>query len=273
MMGKVEGVIFDWAGTTVDFGCFAPVRVFMDIFENAGVPVTADEARKPMGLLKIDHIREMLNMPRIAAAWEDTKGRAWTEEDVHSLYAEFEPALLDSLHRYADPIPGVPETVRTLRERGVKIGSTTGYTDRMMAIVASGAKEKGYEPDAIVTPDDTGAGRPYPYMIHRNMALLGLLDAGAVVKVGDTLSDIREGRHAGVWSVGVVTGSSEMGMSQEEFSELDRPGQEAAIRKTESAFREAGADFTIRTMEALPALIEEIETMLADGKRPGMQKE
>ena len=36
-MNKVEGVIFDWAGTTVDFGCFAPVNVFIDIFKNAGI--------------------------------------------------------------------------------------------------------------------------------------------------------------------------------------------------------------------------------------------
>ena len=26
---KIEGVIFDWAGTTVDDGCFAPVQAFI----------------------------------------------------------------------------------------------------------------------------------------------------------------------------------------------------------------------------------------------------
>ena len=65
-MNKVEGVIFDWAGTTVDFGCFAPVNVFIDIFKNAGIEVTMEEAREPMGMLKIDHIRAMLSMPRIS---------------------------------------------------------------------------------------------------------------------------------------------------------------------------------------------------------------
>ena len=51
-MNNVEGVIFDWAGTTVDFGCFAPVNVFVDIFNNAGIDVTMEEAREPMGMLK-----------------------------------------------------------------------------------------------------------------------------------------------------------------------------------------------------------------------------
>ena len=98
-MNKVEGVIFDWAGTTVDFGCFAPVNVFVDIFKNAGIDVTMEEARGPMGMLKIDHIRAMLSMPRIAL-WEERYARAFNEQDVENLYAEFEPALMASLVDY-----------------------------------------------------------------------------------------------------------------------------------------------------------------------------
>ena len=43
-------------------GCFAPVNVFIDIFKNAGIEVTMEEAREPMGMLKIDHIRAMLSI-------------------------------------------------------------------------------------------------------------------------------------------------------------------------------------------------------------------
>ena len=58
MINKIEGVIFDWAGTMVDFGCFAPVHVFVDIFKDAGIEVTIEEAREPMGMLKRDHIQQ-----------------------------------------------------------------------------------------------------------------------------------------------------------------------------------------------------------------------
>ena len=75
-MNKVEGIVFDWAGTTVDFGCFAPVNVFIDIFKHAGIEVTMEEAREPMGMLKIDHIRAMLSMPRISTKWEGTRQKA-----------------------------------------------------------------------------------------------------------------------------------------------------------------------------------------------------
>lgn len=269
-MNKIEGVILDWAGTAVDFGCFAPVHVFVDIFKKAGIEVTMEEARRPMGMLKIDHIRAMLSMPRVSALWAEAYGRVFNEGDVNRLYAEFEPALMVSLSEYTNPIPGVIETVEVLRSRGLKIGSTTGYTSSMMEVVVSGACEKGYGPDHVVTPDDTGSyGRPYPYMIYRNMEHLKLSAAWKVVKVGDTTSDIKEGVQAGVWSVGVAVGSSEMGLGEEAYHGLADSEKEAAIEKTQKVFMRHGADFTIRTLAELPALIERINGLLAEGKRPG----
>lgn len=86
----IEAVIFDWAGTTVDYGCFAPVQAFMEAFGHFGIEVTMEETRRPMGMLKIDHIRAMLKMDRIAKLWEETHRRAWTDEDVHAIYEQFE---------------------------------------------------------------------------------------------------------------------------------------------------------------------------------------
>ncbi|ANA80410.1 phosphonoacetaldehyde hydrolase [Paenibacillus glucanolyticus] len=271
-MNRIEGVILDWAGTAVDFGCFAPVNVFVDIFKNAGIEVTMDEARAPMGMLKIDHIRAMLSMPRVSALWEAKYGEAYQEQDVQRLYAEFEPALMASLSEYTDPIPGVIETVEALKSQGLKIGSTTGYTSTMMEVVVSNARQKGYSPDVYFTPDDTHSkGRPYPYMIYRNMEFLQLSASWKVVKVGDTVSDVKEGVNAGVWSVGVIIGSSEMGLSLDEFQALSESEREAAIAKAEQTFIRNGADFTIHTMSELPQLIENLNGMLSEGKRPGMQ--
>lgn len=268
-MMKIEGVIFDWAGTTVDFGCFAPVNVFIDIFKNVGIDVTIEEARAPMGLLKIDHIREMLSMPRISALWEEKFGRAFTEQDVEDLYANFETSLMSSLKEYTDPIPEVVETIERLRSRGLKIGSTTGYTETMIAVVMSNAAKKGYRPDFHMTADGTNSfGRPYPYMIYRNMEALALSAPWNVVKVGDTVLDLKEAIHAAVWSVGIIIGSSEMGLRLEEFNALSEAEREQAIKKTERTFLDNGADFTIRSMSELPTVIEQINALLAEGKRP-----
>lgn len=118
---KIEAVIFDWAGTTVDYGCFAPLEVFMKIFHKRGVEITAEEARKPMGLLKIDHVRALTEMPRIANEWKRVFGQLPTEADINEMYEEFEEILFAILPYYATPIDGVKEVVSSLRERGIKI--------------------------------------------------------------------------------------------------------------------------------------------------------
>ncbi|EGT3615968.1 phosphonoacetaldehyde hydrolase [Clostridium perfringens] len=268
-MRRVEGVIFDWAGTTVDFGCFAPINVFIDIFKNAGIDVTMEEARKPMGMLKIDHIRTMLEMDRIRGLWREVYGREFTEKDVEELHSKFETILLESLSRYTEPIPEVLDTIKYLRENDIKVGSTTGYTNSMMDIVTKGAKENGYEPDFWITADSTNScGRPYPYMIFKNLEQLKISSVLSAIKIGDTESDIREGKNAGVWTVGVAVGSSTMGLSYEEFISLSEEEKEELIQATEKKFLEWGADFTIRTMGEIEELIEKINTLISEGKSP-----
>ena len=201
-MKKIKAVIFDWAGTTVDFGCMAPVQAFVEVFKQYGIEPTMEEVRKPMGMLKIDHIRTMLKMDRIRDLWIDKYGKEPAEEDAQALYGIFEEKLLSILPDYSDPKPGVVEAVNRLRRHGYKIGSTTGYNDKMMEIVVPAAREKGYEPDVWFSPDSTGQkGRPWPYMIFRNMEALEIKKVNRVLKVGDTISDIKEGRNAGVWSL------------------------------------------------------------------------
>lgn len=99
-MNRIKGVIFDWAGTTVDFGCTSPVSAFKEAFRRAGIDVTDEEVRAPMGLLKRDHIKSMLAMPRIAQAWQDKYGAAATDADAEKIYADFEPALMAVLDRH-----------------------------------------------------------------------------------------------------------------------------------------------------------------------------
>ena len=253
---KFDAVIFDWAGTTVDYGCFAPVQAFVEVFKHFGIEPTIDEVREPMGMLKRDHIKTMLSMERISAEWQKKYGRAWEEADVDALYDLFEEKLLSILDGFADVKPYVLDTVKELRNRGIKIGSTTGYTDRMMEIVVPKAKENGYEPDVWFSPDSTeGKGRPYPYMVFKNMQALGVMDVRRVMKVGDTISDIKEGRNAGVYTVGVIEGSSEMGLTKEEFNNMGEIEQTARIEAVREKFLNAGADDVILNMRDLLSLM------------------
>lgn len=253
----IEVVIFDWAGTTVDYGCFAPVKAFMDSFAHYGIEVTIEETRKPMGMLKKDHVRTMFNMERISKEWEKVHGSKWTEKDVENVYNQFEDKLFAILHNYASPKPHVLETVIKLRKMGLKIGSTTGYTDAMMEIVIKKAEEQGYKPDFWISADSVnGKGRPNPYMIFENLKKLEVSNVKNAIKVGDTVSDIKEGVNAGVWTVGIIEGSSDLGLSLEEFNKLSDDERKALCKKTEQNFRNAGADFVIKDISYLPELIK-----------------
>lgn len=256
-MSRIKVVIFDWAGTTVDFGSFAPVQAFIEAFKQYGIEPTMEEVREPMGMLKIDHIRTMMSMPRIKKCWNEKYGKLPTEEDAQQVYNIYEEMLLGILHKFADPKPGVLEAVAQLRKKGLKIGSTTGYNDKMMSIVVPAAKEKGYEPDIWFSPDSTNQkGRPYPYMIFRNMEAFGIIDVKSVLKVGDTISDIKEGKNAGVWSAGVVVGSSEMGLTEEEYEALTEEEKEEKCREVSEKFLEAGADKVFNTLQDLVAYLQ-----------------
>lgn len=143
------------AGYVGVFCCIAPLNAFLQVFaEEKGIDITYRQAREPMGLLKIDHIRAILNMPAVNEKFRARYRRDWTKEDVNEMYRSFEKHLFASLKDFTDPIPGVIDTLRTLRADGLKIGSTTGYTKEMMDIVRPGAAAKGYVVDNLVTPDD-----------------------------------------------------------------------------------------------------------------------
>lgn len=259
MEKKIEAVIFDWAGTTVDFGCFAPVQAFISAFEEFGITPTEEEVRKPMGMLKRDHIKTMMNMERIHGEWIRIHGTDFTEEDVDRVYAASETSILKILDGFAEPKPYVLDVVKSLRGRGIKIGSTTGYTDEMMAVVVPKAEEKGYVPDCWFSPNSVGnMGRPYPYMIFKNLQELKVSSVENVVKVGDTVSDIKEGLAAGVITVGVIEGSSIMALSEEQYNALSDEEKQTACEKVRKVYETAGADYIIKNMSELPALVERL---------------
>lgn len=258
-MKKISCVIMDWAGTAVDFGCFAPLNAFLKVFsEEKGIDITYRQAREPMGLLKIDHIKAILNMPEVNEKFRARYGRDWNMEDINEMYVSFEKHLFASLSNFTTPIPGVLDTIKELRESGIKIGSTTGYTQAMMDVVRPGAAAKGYVVDNLVTPDNLPAGRPAPYMIYKNMIDLAIPSVDNVVKVGDTIADIKEGVNAKVWSIGIITGSNEMGITEEEYNRRT-PDELAALKQeVRERMMAAGAHFVLDNITELPACIEKI---------------
>ncbi len=266
--GPLQAAILDWAGTTVDYGCQAPTVVLREVFADRGVPVSTPEIRQYMGLLKKDQIRAICSIPRVSVAWQEAHGSSPSEDDVSALFEEFIPRQLACLDRYSDLIPGLPSAVARMRARGLKIGSTTGYTRPMLDIVARNAAGQGYLPDAAVCPEDVGAGRPFPWMCYHNAIVLKVQPLEACVKIGDTVSDVQEGLNAGMWTVAVTRTGNEVGLTEEELNILGDTARQARVEQARCRLAEAGAHYVIESIADCDNVLDEIEARLRAGETP-----
>lgn len=267
-MERLKAVVFDWAGTVIDFGSFAPMGVFVEAFSRFGIDVSIAEAREPMGRPKRDHIEAMLAQPRILAAWESAHGRRPTDDDIDAVYDVFVPLNEGVVGQYADLIPGAVEVAGAVRARGLKLGSTTGYTRSIMERVLPLAKAQGYETDNLVCAGDLPQGRPTPMNMYKCFLDLGVWPAHAVVKVDDTGVGIDEGREAGCWTVALSLSGNEAGVTLLELSDMTASEKEALRQTASAAFAKHRPDYIIDTVADLLPILDQIEQRMARGERP-----
>jgi phosphonoacetaldehyde hydrolase len=266
--GRIQAVVFDWAGTIVDHGSRAPMGVFVEVFKRFGVEISVAEARAPMGLPKWQHIQAVGLQPAVAARWQATHGRAFADADVDRIYDVFTPLNAEVVPQFADIIPGALETVAALRAAGLKIGSTTGYNRPIMDVLAPIAAKAGYVPDNLVCAGDLVEGRPSPLMMYRCFTDLGIGAPASVVKVDDTVPGIDEGLNAGTWTVGLAVSGNGFGLSAAETAAL-APAERAERRAV--AAREltlAGAHYVIDSVADLLPVLDAINGRLARGEQP-----
>jgi len=267
-MTRVEAVIFDWAGTTVDHGSLAPVRAVTEVFRRRGITVGDADARRDMGIFKRDHIARILAMPHVASQWRQANRGEPGDHDVARLFADFLPVQMEILEEYSELIEGVAAAASRLRTRGLRIGSTTGYTRSMLDVLVDRARAQGYEVDAALCPDDAGGGRPHPWMCLQLALSFRVSAAASVVKIGDTVSDIEEARNAGMWAVGVAATGNEIGLSAAALAALAEADRQQRLAMARERLKAAGAHFVIDTAAAAESVVDAIDRRLASGDRP-----
>lgn len=265
---KLEAVVLDWAGTAVDFGSRAPIVAILAAFEAAGVPVTEAEARKPMGRAKRDHLRDLLAQDSVAQRWRAKHGQNADETALDRIYEDFLLRQAECVAENSGLIEGCLTAIEACRQRGLRIGSSTGYTANLLAKVALRASKEGYEPDVMLSADDVSPGRPAPWLCIENARQLGVSSMAAVVKVDDTPAGVTAGRNAGCWSIGVVASGNEVGLSSEALAALAGPERQAKLDAASKRLAAAGAHLLIDSIAELPEAVDCINTKLKSGERP-----
>lgn len=267
-MSALEAVILDWAGTAVDCGCMAPVGVFVEVFRREGVTVTTAQAREPMGTQKREHIRRMTAQPGVREAWVKVHGQPPTDVDVDRMYACAEPLQIEVLPDYAAPIDGVVETIATLRSRGLKVGSCTGYSRSMLDVLVRASAAQGYAPEVHVAATEVRVGRPAPFMPWEVAHRLEITRADGCVVVGDTVVDVQSGRAAGMWSVGVARTGSLVGRDAASLAACPPEVLAVEVASAREMLFAAGAHLVIDDLTELPDALDVLAERLATGERP-----
>jgi phosphonoacetaldehyde hydrolase len=178
------------------------------------------------------------------------------------MFASFQPLQLECLGQYSGVIPGVLEATDQMRARGLRIGSTTGYTRLMLDAILPSATAQGFCPDSTVTPDEAGGGRPAPWMCYLNLVRLGVFPTEACVKIGDTPSDIEEGLNAGMWTIGILDSSNEIGLTEAQWSQLAEVEKQKLRNHASHRLLAAGAHYVVNSLAQVPAILDRIEQKL-----------
>ncbi|MGF1557697.1 MAG: phosphonatase-like hydrolase [Flavobacteriaceae bacterium] len=199
-MHKIELVVFDMAGTVVNEDNVV-YKTLHSAINKKGYLITLDFVLEHgAGKEKYQAIKDILR---------EEEGS--DQDDIAAeIFKDFGQMLEDA---YRDLIvtsyPGIEELIKALRRAEIKIALNTGYnrnTAFHLLNKMNWIQHQQY--DALVTADDVLLGRPNPDMIFEAMEILNVFDPEKVLKAGDSIIDIEEGKNAncGV-TVGVTTGA------------------------------------------------------------------
>ncbi len=262
--GKIKLVILDLAGTVCDGpqdlrqlfpnddlkGVKVPMICFEKVFAKRGMNVDWATIRKPMGLFKGEHLRELFNDQVVTNEFKRATGREWTEGDIEEMFREFRAIVPDivTMDELVKPIEGVKECMDQLRSAGIKLGCDTGYPIEACTVVYKALEEKHGVRFDVVADSENVRGRPTPFLVFDCMNKANVYPPEAVVKADDVKAGIAEGNNAGAWTVSLfATGEH----NRQDHLEL-KP------------------DFLIPSVKELPEIVfDRIDPKLAKGELPG----
>jgi len=199
-MYHIELVVFDMAGTTVNEDNVV-YKTLQKAINTAGRQLPLDFVlAHGAGKEKHQAIKDILKE-------EDGK---YHEEEALVLFESFKSLLEKAYENLAvTTYAGVEDLIDFLRKNHIKIALNTGYDTKTAQFLIDKMKWKlGVQFDALVTADDVQKGRPNPDMIFKAMHILQIDSPEKVLKAGDSIIDIEEGKNAQCgMTIGVTTGA------------------------------------------------------------------
>ncbi len=196
----IKMVVFDMAGTTVDEDNVV-YKTLQRVINNAGYNFTLNEVlENGAGKEKLQAIKDIVQL----------SGKTPDENFAAGLYQVFDKTLEEAYSAMnVKPQPGAEELFTQLHHQNILVVLNTGYNETTAKyLLKKLGWTEGFQIDAMITATDVKNNRPLPDMIHLAMQKFSLGNAVEVVKIGDSIIDIEEGKNAGCgFTVGITTGA------------------------------------------------------------------
>lgn len=193
---EVRAVLFDLIGTTVREKDPSTVeRCFQKAFADHNIKLPAELIKSHRGKSK----REMISTLLLSL-----------KAPLHltpNVLERFKVHFEKQIHNF-DTNEGLVELLPFLQENNIKTGIGTGLTSDLMYNIFNHLKWDKSTFDYIGTATEAGRGRPHPDMINHMLNTLGLKQ-NELLKVGDTVADIQEGKNAGVLTAVLLSGTQD----------------------------------------------------------------
>lgn len=188
--------MLDVVGTTVlEKDTDIVLRCFRQAFSEMGLHQVTDELlRQQRGKEKSAAIKDLIQQYETDAGLAD------------DILRKFETNFAAAISSFEE-MPGLPEAVASMREKGMSIGLGSGLSSDMFTLLYQHLHFARYNFDFIATAGDKYRGRPYPDMILAMMDALHEQGKSAVLKIGDTVTDVEEGKNAGVLTGVILSGT------------------------------------------------------------------
>lgn len=198
-MNQIKLMVFDMAGTTIKEDNVVYKTIHQTLSDN-NIDISLEDVLKHgAGKEKLTAIKEILSMKKIKK-----------EGLAEHIFESFKTDLEQNYNNYDIKVfNGTKPTFDALKVQDIKIALNTGYNRETATKLLKRVNLKvGQDIDTLVTADDVKKGRPHPDMIIKAMKDTGISSANYVVKIGDSVIDIEEGKSAKCkYTIGLTSGA------------------------------------------------------------------
>ncbi len=203
---KVGAVIFDLDGTLID-----SIDIYFTIVEKAleRLKLPPVSRNKILAAAESEDFNWELILPQEALSRKDKIiDKAW------GVINEIAPRMFED---QMELIQGADTIVENLSSNGLKIGLVTSSQKQYLEIKMQPLKQAGVEElfEVIITTDDVLKRKPAPDPLITCAQQLDMRP-GNCVYIGDTATDIKAGKAAGMRTIGVLTGFDDHAILEKE---------------------------------------------------------